>query len=214
MVNKVPIKPQFSEHESSPVAIIGAGGHARIVITALIEAGYPIGGLFDDDVSRHGQEMLGVKILGRPEACADYGLRRGIVAVGDNANRQRLVQRLPGWEWITLIHPQAYVYENAHIGPGTVVMLGAIVRPNVVIGNHAIINTCAVVGHDSTVGDFAHLAGSSHMGGNSHVEEGAMLGLGAITIPGVRVGAWATIGAGGVVVKEIPPHATAVGVPA
>ena len=201
-------------NQSSPVAIIGSGGHAITVISTLIEAGYGVSALFDDDVSRHGRYLLGYEIVGYPRRALAAGFRRGIIAIGDNISRRRMAARLDGIEWLTLIHPKAYIHSSATIGVGSVAMIDAVIRTDSRVGAHTIVNTKAVVGHDCTVGDFAHIAGGVHMGGGSVVEEGAFLGLGVVVVPGKRVGAWSTVGAGAVVVDDIPPGVLAVGVPA
>lgn len=46
------------------------------------------------------------------------------------------------------------------------------------------------------------------------IEDDADLGIGAIVLPGVRIGRGAQIGAGAVVAKDVPPYAVAAGVPA
>ncbi len=46
------------------------------------------------------------------------------------------------------------------------------------------------------------------------IEEDCDLGVGAIVLPGVRIGRGAQIGAGAVVAEDIPPYSVAVGVPA
>jgi sugar O-acyltransferase (sialic acid O-acetyltransferase NeuD family) len=196
------------------VAVIGAGGHAGVVIDTLLEAGFSVGGVFDDDVSRHGTEVLGYKVLGPPEALRAYGLRKAIVAIGDNHLRYAMVQRFPDLEWQTVIHPDARVHPNARIGVGTIVMVRTIIRPNAVIGAHAIINTAAIVGHECVVEDFVHVAGSTHLGGECHIGTGAFLGLGVVMVPGVHVGVWSVVGAGAAVTGDVPAQVLAVGVPA
>ncbi|MBN1920413.1 MAG: acetyltransferase [Anaerolineae bacterium] len=196
------------------VAVIGAGGHAGVVIDTLLEAGFSVGGVFDDDMTRHGTEILGYEVLGPPEALRDYGLRKAIVAIGDNHTRYAMVQRFPDLEWQTVIHPDTHVHPNAQIGAGTIVMVRSVIRPNVLIGAHAIINTAAVVGHECVVEDFVHVAGSTHLGGECYIETGVFLGLGVVMVPGTRVGAWSIVGAGGAITKNVPSQVLAVGVPA
>jgi acetyltransferase-like isoleucine patch superfamily enzyme len=60
----------------------------------------------------------------------------------------------------------------------------------------------------------AHFAPGAQLAGNVYVEQGALLGIGACVIPGRRIGAWSVVGAGGVVIDDIPPYVTATGVPA
>jgi acetyltransferase-like isoleucine patch superfamily enzyme len=50
--------------------------------------------------------------------------------------------------------------------------------------------------------------------GSVVVEDGADLGVGAILLPGVRVGRGAQVGAGAVVTEDVPPGAVVAGVPA
>ena len=46
------------------------------------------------------------------------------------------------------------------------------------------------------------------------IEEGAQVGIGAVVLPGRKVGSRALVGAGAVVVKDIPADVVAVGIPA
>ncbi|MEX1021281.1 MAG: hypothetical protein WDZ49_16590, partial [Litorilinea sp.] len=62
--------------------------------------------------------------------------------------------------------------------------------------------------------DHVHVAPGAHLGGDVHLETGEMVGIGAIILPGRRIGAWAQVGAGAVVTKDLPAGAVAVGVPA
>jgi len=43
---------------------------------------------------------------------------------------------------------------------------------------------------------------------------GASIGANATVVAGVTIGAWAFVGAGAVVTRDVPPHALVVGVPA
>jgi UDP-2-acetamido-3-amino-2,3-dideoxy-glucuronate N-acetyltransferase len=48
----------------------------------------------------------------------------------------------------------------------------------------------------------------------THIGQGASLGAGAVIAPGVRIGAYAMVGAGSVVVRDVAPNALVVGNPA
>jgi acetyltransferase EpsM len=63
------------------------------------------------------------------------------------------------------------------------------------------------------VGDYVHIA-VAHLGGSACADEGAFLALGSVILPGLRVGAWATVGAGAVVTKDVAPGTIVVGAPA
>jgi acetyltransferase-like isoleucine patch superfamily enzyme len=52
------------------------------------------------------------------------------------------------------------------------------------------------------------------MGGEVEVGERAFVGIGAVVLPRVRIGAGSTVAAGAVVTRDVPAGATVVGVPA
>jgi len=76
------------------------------------------------------------------------------------------------------------------------------------------VNTAAVVEHDVEIGDFAHVSPNAAMGGASHLGMLSHLGIGAVVIQCVSIGAHTIIGAGAVVVRDIPDKVIAFGVPA
>lgn len=198
---------------TTQVQVIGAGGHARVVISTLGEAGYDVVAAWDDDPATWGTRCLGVEIRGGLAELRARPAMPAIVAIGDNRTRARVVASLD-LPWLVAVHPRAWVDRTAQLGPGTVVFAGAIVQPQAVIGAHAIVNTAATVDHDCQIGDFAHLGPGTHLCGNVAIGTGALLGVGACARPGGSVGAWATIGAGGIVVGAIAAGVIAVGVPA
>ena len=195
------------------VLVIGAGGHAKVVIATLRAAGETVAGCLDDDPDALGRLVLGVPVVGAVDRVT--GHRGGAVfGIGSNAVRARLAEAYPDVDWQRAVHPAATVHSSVRIGVGSVVFAGAVLQPDAVVGDHAIINTGATVDHDSHVGDFAHLAPGVHVSGGVRVGTGAMLGASACAIPGVTVGAWGTVGAGAAVVRDLPPRVTSVGVPA
>lgn len=193
------------------VALIGAGGHAKVVLATAQAAGFEVTGLYDDDEARWGTEVLGVPVVG-PASRLPAGAP-AVLAIGANAARKRLATELP-LSWRTVVHPRATVHDSVRLGEGTVVFAGAVIQPDTTLGAHAIVNTGATVDHDGRLGDFVHLAPGVHLAGGVTVGEGAFLGVNAGVIPGRTIGDWTTVGAGGIVVRDLPPGVTAIGVPA
>jgi acetyltransferase-like isoleucine patch superfamily enzyme len=76
------------------------------------------------------------------------------------------------------------------------------------------VNTAASLDHDCVLGAFAHVAPGTHLAGSVVVGDGAFLGVGVSVIPGRRIGAWATVGAGAAVIHDVADRVTVVGVPA
>src|SRR6185295_2797261 len=114
----------------------------------------------------------------------------------------------------TLVHPLARVGRGVECGVGTIVCAGNILTTDLRLGHHVILNLACTVGHDVVIGDFVTLAPGVHLSGAAVVEEGADLGTGSSVVQGRRVGAWSVVGAGAVVIRDLPPNVTAVGMPA
>lgn len=196
------------------IIMIGAGGHAKVVINTLIQLNIGIKCIYDDDNEKWGQSLCGVEIAG-PISDLIYSVkRRAVMAIGDNQTRKKFANRFENYDWITVIHPRATVHPSVCIGEGTVVFAGAVIQPDTIIGNHCIVNTNASIDHDCIVEDYAHIGPGSCLAGNVKVGEGAFFGIGSVAIMGSAIGRWSTVGAGAAVIHDIPDNVTAVGLPA
>lgn len=186
-----------------------------MVISTLQAAGFTVSGAFDDDSQKWGHRVLGVPVLGPVEAAKEFAEKGSfVIGIGDNARRKALAETLRGLEWEVVIHPRSYVHPSAQLGPGTVVFAGAVIQPGTVLGGHCIVNTGATVDHDCRIESYVHLAPGVHLAGGVEVGEGTMVGIGGSVGPNIRIGRWTVVGAGAVVVRDLPSHVTAVGVPA
>jgi sugar O-acyltransferase (sialic acid O-acetyltransferase NeuD family) len=196
------------------VWVLGAGGHARVVVSTLRAAGFLLAGVLDDDRRAHGKDFMGEKVRGPLGLLEEMDNPQAVVAIGGNEVRRDVQKRFPGVEWIRLVHPAATVDPTVELGPGTVVFAGVVIQVGAVLGRHCIVNTAASIDHDCVVGDFAHVAPGCHLAGGVRLGPGVLMGTGSAAIPSVRVGAWTTVGAGAVVVRDIAGGVKAVGVPA
>ncbi len=196
------------------IALIGAGGHGKVVLSTLQVAEIPVAGLFDRDRELWGRTVLGVEVVGSTEEIDRLGIARAVVGIGDNRSRANLVEELSGLDWQAAAHPAAFVHRSVELGAGSVVFAGAVVQPDTRIGTHAIVNTSASVDHDGRLGDFVHVAPGCHLAGGVTLETGAFLGVGCSVLPGLTIGAWAVVGAGAAVIRDVAPGAIVKGVPA
>ena len=197
---------------AEPIVVIGGGGHGKVVLSTLLEAGFHVACVLDDDEQKWGSEIFGIPVRGPVGNAAQYG-ELGVLGVGGNDERKRLADAL-GLEWVSVIHPRAWVHPSVRLGVGTVVFAGAMIQPDTVVGRHVIVNTGVLIDHDCEIGDFSHLAPGVCLAGGVRLAEGAFLGIGSCAIPGVKVGSWTTVGAGAAIVGDLPAGVVAVGIPA
>lgn len=198
--------------ETPGLVVIGAGGHAKIVVATLLDLGASIDMIVDDVVYRQDARLWDLPVSGPIDAQPLSG-RPAVLAIGDNAARQRLAGRLD-CDWQVVIHPTAYVHPTARLGEGAFVAAGAVIQPDSVVGAHTIVNTGATIDHDCVVGPHAHIAPGANLAGEVELGAGVLVGVGAAIAPRVRIGDWAVLGAGAVAVRDLPAGVTAVGVPA
>lgn len=200
------------------VVVLGAGGHARVCIDILRETGdVTVAGCVN--LTGVADVELDVPILGRQDeldALVARGFTHVFPAIG--ANRARLAAlaraRAAGATVVNAVSTHAVLAPSVRVGAGVAVMPGAVVNGATVLGDAVIVNTNASVDHDCRLGDGVHVAPGCAVAGGVTLDEGVFLGIGSCVIPGRRVGAWATVGAGGVVVHDVPAGVTAIGAPA
>jgi UDP-perosamine 4-acetyltransferase len=200
------------------VVIIGAGGHAKVVIELIAaDASKAIVGLTDADSTP--RQVSGLEVLGGDDVLPRLraeGVAHAFVALGDNALRQKTAAMLQtlGFELVNAISPAATVSPSAKIGRGVAIMAGAVINADSVIGDCAIINTGAVVDHDAVLGAAVHVGPGCALAGNVTLGPRAFLGVGVSATPGVSIGMDTVVGAGACITTSLAGGVLALGVPA
>lgn len=203
-----------------PLAVIGAGGFGREVAWLIKdinqkEPTWDFVGFIDDRLS--GTTVEGYPIIGSFEVLEKMDpLPYVVCAIGDPVVRKPVVNRCleAGLEFATLVHPSVLFSDFVEIGTGSVICAGTILTTNIKVGAYSILNLNCKVGHDSVLGDFSSLMPATNIAGEVTVEEGCYFGINSGVINQVSIGEWTIIGAGAMVVNDIPPRVVAVGVPA
>lgn len=203
------------------VVIWGAAGHARVVADIIRLSGrFELAGFLDDvRPERAGEVFEGAMIVGGrdqlPRLLED-GVHDLIVAIGDCRARvdAACFAASLGFSLATAIHPSAVVAGSARLGGGTIVAANAVVNPGTDIGENVIVNTSSSIDHDCVVEDGAHICPRVALAAGVTVGELAWIGVGASVSDGRAIGRRTLIGAGAVVVRDIPDDVVAYGVPA
>jgi sugar O-acyltransferase (sialic acid O-acetyltransferase NeuD family) len=206
-------RPVHIDDGSPGVLVLGAGGHAKVVISTLLAAGHQISGVYDDAPELLGVEILGQKVVGTIADLPCNSVSRAIIAIGDSKIRQAIATRF-SFNWVSVVHSHAWVDPTVQLGQGSIVMAGAVVQPNCRLGRHVIVNTSASIDHDSEVEDFVHICPGARLAGHVTVGQSTTLGTGSVCIPSVEIGANTIVGAGAVVTKNLSSCVIAVGQPA
>jgi UDP-N-acetylbacillosamine N-acetyltransferase len=203
------------------VVIWGASGHALVVADILrLMGNYAIVGYLDDiNLDRIGESFGGGIILGGGEMLQDIlndGVSNLALGVGDCKARMQLahVAVKTGFNLATAIHPSSIVASSAQIGAGSVLCAGSIVNPEARIGRAVIVNTSASIDHECVIEDGVHLSPGVHLAGNVVVGMGTAVGVGSVARDGIHIGERCVIGAGAVIVSDLPADVLAYGVPA
>ena len=194
--------------------LIGAGGHAKSVIDSINEEEIELVGFIDENKTgeHFGYPILGNKIDDVPHYEDYYYL----VSIGDVHFRKMWYERVVSLNLKTLniIDKTALISKSARIGTANYIGKLAVINSDSEIGDNNIVNTKALIEHECRIGNHTHMSTGSTLNGNVVVEDGVFFGSCAITAAMVHLGKYSIIGAGGVVVNDIPAGATAVGVPA
>lgn len=203
--------------------IFGASGFGREVLWLVerINAKQPswnILGFMDDNETINNSEINGYKVLGKTADIINYENAYFVCAVGASKVREKIIENLkrinPKVKFATLIDPSVEISNFVTIGDGTIICAHTIVTVNITIGSHVIINLDCTIGHDAILQDFVTLYPSVNISGITNIGRCSELGTGMQIIQGKKIGEYSIVGAGSVVVKDIPDNCTAVGSPA
>jgi sugar O-acyltransferase (sialic acid O-acetyltransferase NeuD family) len=206
-----------------PLVLIGAGGHAREVaeLVEAVNAECPthavLGFLVEAGYGSPGASVDGLPILGDLDWLATRAAEVEVIcAVGAPNLRRRLAVEAEGRgaRFASVVHPRAVIGRRVEIGAGVVVQAGCVITTAVRLGDHSHLNVGATVSHDCTLESYVTLGPGAHAAGGVLLEEGCEIGVGAVIHPRRRVGAWSMVGAGSVVIGDVPGDAVVAGVPA
>ena len=208
-------------------AVVYGAGQVGVMVaeTLLSQKGLKVVGFVDDAPDQAGLTHMGLPVLGNGsilQTLHSEGITDAVVCIGDREARARAAARVEeaALTLMSAIDPSATISESARIGRGTVVTAGVVICAHTVLGMDVCVMPGVIVSHDVVIGDHVLLGVGCVIGARVEIGDYAFVGASATIVPAhigverLRVGKGAVIGAGAVVLGDIPDHALAVGVPA
>ncbi len=202
------------------VIIAGAGTYGCVYHEYLLEEGkHEIAGYVDDDPQKIGQTVNGLPVFCETTnfpRLRELGIEGVFCPIGDNKIRENLLSafRHNGFDIPGFIHRSVLIHENVRIGEGVYILPGSIIMPFVSIEDFVMISMGVKVAHHTILRQAAFLSTGVNMGANVDFGNCAFAGIGSIVTTGIRrIGANALIGAGAVIIRDVPDHAVMVGNP-
>lgn len=199
------------------LAILGASGHGKVVAEIALECGWSEVVFFDDawpELTLNGC----FDVVGNTAALAEQIRNFDGIHVAIGSNRVRLEKleffRSRGATLPALVHPRSVISKSASLGDGTVVMSGSVVNADTTISNACILNTGSTVDHDCTLEEGVHVSPGVNVAGGVKIGRLSWVGIGAAVIQCVSIGSDVVVGAGSIVLSDVPDGVHVAGVPA
>ena len=209
---------------SKKLLLFPFGGNSRESLAAIFALNdhkdeWEILGFVDDNISTHGKECCGIRVLGGREILRKNPDAYVLAVPGSPKIFSRRADIITGLyieesRFATIVHPSVVKAPDAVIGYNTLIMSGVVVSCGVIIGNHCLILPNTVVSHDSVVEDFCCIGSNVSISGSVHISSTCYIGSGTKIREDICIGRGALIGLGSIVVSHIQAGVIAVGGPA
>lgn len=203
------------------ILIYGAGGFGREVQWLIerinqVSEEWIIEGYLDDGVAP-GTDIDGYKVLGGCEKLKDYDNSVYIAcAIAKSSIRKKIIEKIRTmgeYNFPNLIDPCVNKSQRVKMGEGNIVCAGTVLSVDLVLKDFVIIDWNCTVGHDAVLESYVTAFPSVNISGNTSIAMCVEVGTGTQIIQGINIGENTIIGAGSVVIRDVPASCTAVGVP-
>lgn len=205
---------------AAPLLFVAASGLAREAAAAARAAGEEVLGCLDDDRALVGIDVApGLPVLGTIADVVAHPGARLVVCAGKGATRAAIVDRLSGLgvegdRYGTVVDPGVRIGAGSSVGAGSILLAGTVLTADVVLGEHVVCMPQVVLTHDCRLESYATICAGVVLGGGVVIGSCAYVGMAASVRENRSVGTGSIIGMGAVVLRDVPPDETWVGLPA
>jgi sugar O-acyltransferase (sialic acid O-acetyltransferase NeuD family) len=198
--------------------IIGAGTYGQ-VYSEYMKNTYNIVGYIDDNEKLIGSYINGIEVLGNREFLINK-IDKNIslfVPIGNNSIRMHLLQELNtlGFTTPSFIHPDAAIHDSVQMGEAVYILPKTNIMPFTILKNYTMVSMGVNIAHHNIIDNGCFFSQGSNIGASMHIQTKAYFGISSTVMTGVKIiGKNALVGAGAVVIKDVPNNAVVAGVPA
>ncbi len=203
------------------LVLIGAANPETIRMIQAVSRTSPevsVHGFIDNDPHKKGTSFHGYPVFGGTECVPDLiasDVRFVNLITGNMKTRYRVTRDViaAGGTLANFIHPSVDLTMTS-FGVGNYVQEQVVVQAGVQVGDNCSIHMGALVGHETRIGNTVFIAHAVSISGCCAIGDGCFVGTNATILPRLSIGKWSTIGAGAVVVNDVPDYTVVVGNPA
>ena len=202
------------------IIIVGAAGCGREVANWIedinnVSPTWNILGFLDDNINALAGFPCKYQVLGTikdhdPRPDVKYAMGIASPAVKKKLGRALMAK---GAEFASIIHPSVRIYSESKLGIGLIAYPNAKIATGVKIGDFVTLQS-TILGHDATLENYVTVSSSCGITGAVTLHEGCFIGDHACIAVGLEVGAYAYVGIGSVVIRNVPAETKVFGNPA
>lgn len=195
---------------NKPVLVIGAGGHASVIIEILLHKKCTILGLVSKIKPNQNGIFENLKWFKSDDDVLSFDKDKVLLvnAIGflpGNNIRFKIHKKFRqlGYTFMTVIAPSVILSKNVKLEQDVHLMPGCIVNTNSWISAGTILNSGSIVEHDCKIGPYNHIAPGAKLSGGVETDECVFIGVGANIIQNIRIGKGSVVAAGANVLKNV-----------
>jgi len=201
--------------------IIGAGTYGQVYAEYIKDfAKYEVIGFLDDDTTKHNLLVNSLPVLGSVSllnTLPEKDKTAVFVPIGNNKTRLhilRLSESL-GYQTPGFIHPDVQIHHSIKLGKSVYILPSTSIMPHTIIEDYVMISMGVNIAHHTVIGMGSFLSQGVNVGASINIGENSFLGIASTIMTGIKgIGSNTIVGAGAVVIKDLPENVVAAGVPA
>ncbi len=201
--------------------IVGAGTYGQVYAEYINDSGmYDLMGFLDDDKGKHNKSYLNKPVLGSVSLLSSLEDKEKIavfVPIGNNDIRLRILKQAENLGYLTpsYIHSAVQIHSSVIIGKSVYILPSTSIMPHTRIEDYVMISMGVNIAHHTIIGKGSFLSQGVNVGASIHIGEKSFLGIASTIMTGIKeIGRNTVVGAGAVVIRDLPDNVVAAGVPA